>query len=49
MWGCPEETGMKWGLGWNSTFGTLERKDAITSGLGVTWTTQPTKMESLFL
>ncbi|MFN5007088.1 MAG: catalase/peroxidase HPI, partial [Ignavibacteria bacterium] len=30
------------GLGWTSTFGTGKGKDAITSGLEVTWTTTPT-------
>jgi len=29
------------GLGWTSTFGTGKGKDAITSGLEVTWTTTP--------
>jgi catalase-peroxidase len=41
---APEEAGIEnQGLGWNSTFGTGKGKDAITSGLEVTWTTQPTK------
>jgi len=31
------------GLGWKSSFGTGKGGDAITSGLEVTWTTQPTK------
>lgn len=31
------------GLGWKSSFGTGKGKDAITSGLEVTWTTTPTK------
>jgi catalase-peroxidase len=31
------------GLGWKSTYGTGKGKDAITSGLEVTWTTTPTK------
>ncbi|HFD2077402.1 catalase/peroxidase HPI [Serratia marcescens] len=31
------------GLGWHSTFGTGVGKDAITSGLEVTWTTTPTQ------
>lgn len=29
------------GLGWHSTYGTGKGKDAITSGLEVTWTTKP--------
>ncbi|CAM5241327.1 catalase-peroxidase [Streptomyces spiroverticillatus] len=31
------------GLGWKSTYGTGVGKDAITSGLEVTWTTTPTQ------
>jgi catalase-peroxidase len=31
------------GLGWKSTYGTGKGKDAITSGLEVTWTSTPTK------
>ncbi|RSS78368.1 catalase/peroxidase HPI [Streptomyces sp. WAC06614] len=31
------------GLGWRSTYGTGVGKDAITSGLEVTWTTTPTQ------
>jgi catalase-peroxidase len=31
------------GLGWNSTFGSGKGKDAITSGLEVTWTRTPTQ------
>src|SRR6202008_3893311 len=30
------------GLGWKSTYGTGKGRDAITSGLEVTWTTAPT-------
>ncbi|MHB1217300.1 MAG: catalase/peroxidase HPI [Alphaproteobacteria bacterium] len=36
------------GLGWKSTFGTGKGKDAITSGLEVTWTTTPTKWSNNF-
>jgi len=31
------------GLGWSNTFGTGKGKDAITSGLEVTWTATPTR------
>jgi catalase-peroxidase len=31
------------GLGWRSTYGTGKGKDAITSGLEVTWTSTPTR------
>lgn len=31
------------GMGWTSTYGTGKGKDAITSGLEVTWTSTPTK------
>ena len=37
------------GLGWNSTFGTGIGKDAIGSGLEVTWTTTPTRWSNNFL
>ena len=36
------------GLGWKSTFGTGKGRDAITSGLEVTWTTTPTKWSNNF-
>lgn len=36
------------GLGWKSTFGTGKGKDAITSGLEVTWTPTPTKWSHAF-
>jgi catalase-peroxidase len=36
------------GLGWKSTFGTGKGKDAITSGLEVTWTTKPTQWSNDF-
>lgn len=40
----PEAAGIEeQGLGWKSKHGTGKGKDAITSGLEVTWTTTPTK------
>jgi len=36
------------GLGWKSKFGTGKGKDAIGSGLEVTWTTTPTKWSNNF-
>ncbi len=36
------------GLGWNSSFGSGSGRDAITSGLEVTWTTTPTKWSNDF-
>ncbi|MER5911275.1 catalase/peroxidase HPI [Streptomyces sp. NPDC001982] len=36
------------GLGWKSTYGTGVGKDAITSGLEVTWTTTPTQWSNGF-
>ncbi|WP_433161759.1 catalase/peroxidase HPI [Kribbella sp. CA-247076] len=36
------------GLGWKSTYGTGKGKDAITSGLEVTWTTKPTQWTNDF-
>ncbi len=36
------------GLGWKSTFGTGKGRDAIGSGLEVTWTTTPTKWSNNF-
>ena len=36
------------GFGWISTHGTGKGRDAITSGLEVTWTQQPTKWTNLF-
>ncbi|WP_306357503.1 MULTISPECIES: catalase/peroxidase HPI [unclassified Nocardia] len=37
------------GLGWKSSFGTGVGKDAITSGLEVTWTPTPTRWDNSFL
>ena len=40
----PEAAGIEeQGLGWKSRFGTGKGRNAITSGLEVTWTTTPTK------
>jgi catalase-peroxidase len=36
------------GLGWASAFGTGKGRDAITSGLEVTWTTTPTRWSNNF-
>jgi catalase-peroxidase len=36
------------GLGWKSTYGTGVGKDAITSGLEVTWTYHPTRWDNEF-
>lgn len=36
------------GLGWKSSHGTGVGKDAITSGLEVTWTSKPTEWSNLF-
>ncbi len=45
----PEAAGLEsQGLGWHSTFGTGVGKDAITSGLEVTWTTTPTQWNQDF-
>src|SRR5579883_2279592 len=45
----PEAAGIEaQGLGWTSTFGTGSGRDAITSGLEVTWTTTPTKWSQDF-
>ena len=37
------------GLGWKSTYGTGVGKDAITSGIEVTWTYHPTRWDNEFL
>ncbi|HLH31823.1 MAG TPA: catalase/peroxidase HPI, partial [Terriglobia bacterium] len=45
----PEGAGIdEQGLGWKSSFGTGKGRDAITSGLEVTWTTTPTKWSNDF-
>ncbi|MFJ4681945.1 catalase/peroxidase HPI [Streptomyces sp. NPDC091377] len=45
----PEDAPMEQlGLGWRSTYGTGVGKDAITSGLEVTWTTTPTRWSNGF-
>src|ERR1700723_159353 len=36
------------GLGWQSSFGTGKGRDAITSGIEVTWTPTPTKWDNTF-
>ncbi|HWO61651.1 MAG TPA: catalase/peroxidase HPI, partial [Umezawaea sp.] len=36
------------GLGWNNTFGSGKGRDAITSGLEVTWTSTPTAWSNTF-
>ena len=43
--GAPVE---EQGLGWKNTFGTGKGDDAITSGLEVIWTTNPTKWDNGF-
>ncbi|MEN9302534.1 MAG: catalase/peroxidase [Bacteroidota bacterium] len=46
----PEAAGIEeQGFGWKSTYGTGKGKDAITSGLEVTWTSTPTKWGIGFL
>jgi catalase-peroxidase len=37
------------GLGWKNSFGTGKGRDAITSGLEVTWTQTPTRWSNYFL
>lgn len=45
----PEAAGIEeQGLGWKSTYGTGKGKDAITSGLEVTWTPTPTQWSQSF-
>ncbi len=46
----PEAAGLEeQGLGWKSSFGSGKGRDAITSGLEVTWTETPTKWSNSFL
>jgi catalase-peroxidase len=46
---APEAAGLdEMGLGWKSSFRTGVGRDAITSGLEVTWTTTPTKWSNNF-
>jgi catalase-peroxidase len=46
---APEAAGLdEMGLGWKSSFRTGVGRDAITSGLEVTWTTTPTKWGNNF-
>jgi catalase-peroxidase len=45
----PEGAGLEeQGLGWRSTFGSGHGRDAITSGLEVTWTSTPTTWSNSF-
>ncbi|HEX4996659.1 MAG TPA: catalase/peroxidase HPI, partial [Terriglobia bacterium] len=45
----PEAAGIEQqGFGWKSSFGSGKGRDAITSGLEVTWTTTPTKWSNNF-
>ena len=45
----PEAAGLEeQGLGWRNRFGTGKGADTITSGLGVTWTTTPTRWSNNF-
>ena len=45
----PEAAGIEdQGFGWRSSFGTGKGKDAISSGLEVTWTSTPTKWSTNF-
>ena len=37
------------GLGWSNSFGTGKGRDAITSGIEVTWTPTPTRWDNSFL
>ncbi len=37
------------GLGWKSSYGTGKGRDAITSGIEVTWTATPTRWDNTFL
>ena len=45
----PEAEGMEnQGFGWNNNYNTGKGRDTITSGLEVTWTTEPTKWDNNF-
>jgi catalase-peroxidase len=45
----PEAAGLEQqGLGWKSSFGSGKGRDAITSGLEVTWTSTPTQWSNAF-
>ncbi|MER8114202.1 catalase/peroxidase HPI [Streptomyces sp. NPDC094031] len=45
----PEAAGLEeQGLGWRSTYGSGKGRDAITSGLEVTWTSTPTRWSNGF-
>jgi len=45
----PEGAGMEeMGFGWRNSFGSGKGRDAITSGLEVTWTQTPTQWSNLF-
>ncbi|TDG36671.1 catalase/peroxidase HPI [Pedobacter changchengzhani] len=45
----PEAEGMEnQGFGWNNKYNTGKGRDTITSGLEVTWTTDPTKWDNNF-
>jgi catalase-peroxidase len=44
--GAPLE---EMGLGWKQSYGSGKGRDAITSGLEVTWTTTPTRWDNSFL
>ncbi|WP_235509534.1 catalase/peroxidase HPI [Terrabacter sp. Soil811] len=45
----PEAAGLEeQGLGWKQSFGSGKGKDAITSGLEVTWTPTPTQWDNTF-
>ena len=45
----PEGAGIEdMGLGWKNSFGSGKGRDAITSGLEVTWTPTPTKWDNTF-
>ncbi|NUN49521.1 MAG: catalase/peroxidase HPI [Candidatus Brocadiae bacterium] len=46
----PEAAGIEeQGMGWKSSFGTGKGRDAISSGLEVTWTATPTRWSNSFL